>query len=267
MNAAASTRSTPGFEATFRSEWRKIRALRSTPIGIVLILLVSVGVGVFMTVIGDSSAIADAQAENGYSVIFYSSGLVTWAFAYLAATFVASEFQGLGESTFPATARRGRVLSAKLVLVAAGGLVVGLLASVMTVAATQGVLAARGFEPLDLTDPGLLRAVVLLFGASMAVQGLLAACFAVLVRSAVAAVVVTGVISLLPVSLAAFLGEWYSASVPRWLPGAAVESLAGVAAPGSYGYLDWPLASVCVIAWVAALCAAATLRLSRTDIR
>ncbi|MFB6396271.1 hypothetical protein [Polymorphospora lycopeni] len=266
MNGAQST-TAPGFAATFVSEWRKMRALRSTPIGVALIVLVSVGVGGFMTVIGDSSAIADAQAESEFSVIFYSSGLVTWAYAYLAASFVAAEFQGLGESTFVATARRNRVLAAKLVLVAAGGLIVGLLASVMTVAATQGVLALRGSGPLDLTDPGLVRAIALLVAVSMAVQGLLAAGFAVLVRSAVGAVVVTGLISLLPVSLAPFLGDGYAASVPRWLPGAAVESLAGVAAPGSHGYLDWPLALACVTAWVAAVGTAAALRLPRMDSR
>ena len=269
MSAAASTETTrtPGFEATFTSEWRKIRALRSTPIGIVLILLVSVGVGVFITVIGDSSAIAEAQAQSDYSVIFYSSGLTTWAFVFLAAGFIASEFHGMGESTFVATARRGRVLAVKLVLIATGGLIVGLLASVMAVTATQGMLAARGFEPLDLTDPGLMRAVVLLVGTSMAVQGVLAACFAVLVRSAAGAVVITGLISLAPVSLAQFLGEWYSANVPRWLPGAAAESLAGVSAPGSYGYLSAPPAAACIVAWIAVLCAIAALRLPRMDIR
>jgi ABC-2 type transport system permease protein len=261
------TPTTPGLDATLASEWRKVRALRSTTIGMVLILLAGVGAGVFMTLIGDRSALADARAENEYSVLFYSSGLTTWAFAFLAASFVATEFHGMGSSTFAATPRRGRVLAVKLALVAACGLTAGLLASAMTAAATQGVLAARGFAPLDLTDPGLARAVVLLVGASMAVQGLLAACIAVLVRSAAGAVVITGLISLAPVSLAPFLGEWYSANVPRWLPGAAVESLAGVAAPGSYGYLDWPLATGCVIAWVTTLCAIAALRLPRMDIR
>jgi hypothetical protein len=173
----------------------------------------------------------------------------------------------MGEYTFVATARRGRILAVKLVLIAAGGLLVGLLASVMSVAATQGVLALRGLEPLALTDPGLIRAIVLLVGASMTVQGLLAAGFAVLLRSAVASVVSTGLISLVPVSLAPILGEWYSAHVPRWLPGAAVESLAGVAAPGSYGYLPWSLATACVIAWVSTLCVIAALRLPRMDIR
>jgi ABC-2 type transport system permease protein len=241
-------------------------ALRLHPIGIALILLISVGVGVFMTLIGDSSTLADAQAESEYAVIFYSSGLRTWAFVYLAASFVAIEFHGIGQSTFVATARRTRVLTAKLVLIGVGGLVVGLIASVTTAAVTQGMLALQGYEPLDLSDPGLIRAVAVLVGASMAVQGLIGAAFAVLTRSAVAGVVITGLISLVPVSMATFMGEWYSEHIPRWLPGAAVESLAG-AAPESYGYLPLPLAATAVIAWLAVVLTAAFLRLPRMDIR
>jgi ABC-2 type transport system permease protein len=266
-NASARTTTAPRFTDAFSAERRKLLALRLHPTGIALILLVSVGVGVFMTVIGDSSTIADAQAESEYAVIFYSSGLTTWAFVYLAANFVAIEFHGIGQSTFVATARRTRVLAAKLVLIGAGGLMVGLVASATSAVATQGMLALRGYEPLDLTDPGLIRAVVVLVGASMAVQGLIAAAFAVLTRSAVAGVVITGLISLVPVSMATFMGEWYSEHIPRWLPGAAVESLAGVAAPESYGYLPVPLAATAVIGWLAILLGAAVLRLPRMDIR
>ncbi len=264
---AASVPDAPGFRDVLSAERRKLLALRLHPVGVALILLTSDGVGVFMTLVGDASTIADAQADSEYSEIFYSSGLTTWAFVYLAASFVAVEFHGLGQTTFVATARRTRVLAAKLVLVGGGGLVVGLVASVTTAAATQGMLALRGYEPLDLTDPGLVRAVLVLVGASMAVQGLIAAAFAVLTRSAVLAVVLTGLISLVPVSLATFLGDWYAQHVPRWLPGAAVESLAGVAAPESYGYLPVPLAATAVVVWLAVLLGAAALRLPRTDIR
>ena len=257
----------PGFVDTFVAERRKMLSLPVHPIGVAMILVVGLGVGVFMTLVGDSSTIADAQAESEYAVIFYSSGLTTWAFVYLAAHFVAIEFQGVGQSTFVATARRTRVLAAKLALIAIGGLLVGLVASVTTAAATQGLLALRGYEPLDLTDPGLARAVLVLVGTSMAVQGLIAAAFAVLTRSTAAGVVITGLISLVPVSIAPLMGEWYSEHVPRWLPGAAVESLAGVAAPESYGYLPMPLAATALAVWLTVLLGAAALRLPRADIR
>jgi hypothetical protein len=256
----------PGFTDALSAEWRKMLALRLYPVGITVILVVGAGVGAFMTLAGDSSTVADAQAENEYTVIFYSSGLTTWAFVYLAASFVAVEFHGLGQATFVATAHRTRVLAAKLVLIATGGLVVGLVSAMTTVAATQGLLALRGQQPLDLSDPDLVRAVLVLVSTSMAVQGLIAAALAVLTRSAVTAVVITGLISLVPVSMATFMGQWYSEHVPRWVPGAAVESLAGVAAPESYGYLPVPLATAAIVAWLTVLLGAATVRLPRTDI-
>lgn len=267
MTAAATTTppASPGFVDTLASEWLKLRSLRLYPLLLAAIVIVSVAVGAFMSIIGGES-VAEAQAESEYSVIFYSSALTTWAFAGIAANFVGIEFSGVGQTTFTATARRTRVLAAKVVLIGVAGALTGVLSSVTTAAATQGVLALRGFEPLDLTDPGLLRAVLILVGASMAVQGLIAAGFAVLTRSAIWGLVAAGLVSLLPVSFANLLGEWYSEHIPRWLPGAAVESLAGVAAPEGYGYLPVPLAVTAVIVWLAVVLTVATLRLRRLDI-
>lgn len=256
----------PGFIDTLHSEWLKMRSLRLYPVVLAAIVIVSVAVGAFMSVIGGHN-IAEAQAESEYSVIFYSSALTTWAFAGIAANYVGIEFTGVGQATFTATASRSRVLAAKFVLIAVAGAVVGTVSSVMTAAVTQGVLASRGFESLDLTDPRLIRAVLILVAASMAVQGLIAAGFAVLSRSAVWGLVVAGLLSLLPVSFAPLLGTWYSEHIPRWLPGAAVESLAGVAAPEGYGYLPTPLALMAVAAWLVVVLGAAILRLRSLDIR
>src|SRR5699024_1239094 len=198
----------PGFVDTLASEWLKLRSLRLYLLLLAAIVIVSVAVGAFMSIIGGES-VAEAQAENEYSIIFYSSALTTWAFAGIAANFVGIEFSGVGQATFTATANRSRVLAAKFVLIAVAGTVVGTVSSVMTAAVTQGVLASRGFESLDRTDPRLIRAILILVAASMAVQGLIAAGFAVLSRSAVWGLVVAGLLSLLPVSFAPLLGTWY----------------------------------------------------------
>lgn len=255
----------PTFADTLASEWHKLWALRSVPILMVAIAALSMAVGAFMTIVGGAD-VAAAQTESKYSVIFYSSALTTWAFAGLAANVVGIEFSGLGRATFVATPRRGPVLLAKLGLIGVLGMVTGVASSVATAAATQGMLALQGYQPLDLTDPGLARAVLVLVGASMAVQGLVAAGFTVLTRSAVWGLVAAMLLSLLPVSLADLLGPWYAEHIPRLLPGAAVESLAGVAAPEGYGYLPAPFASAVVIAWTTVLGALALRRLRRLDI-
>lgn len=266
VDAVTLTEGTPRFADTLAAEWAKMRGLRMYPILLAGIVLLSVAIGGIMTVVGGAS-IAEAQSESRFSVIFYSSALTTWVFAGLAANFVGIEFSGLGQYTFTATARRGRVLLAKFGLIGVGGLIVGTVTSIATAAVTQGMLASQGHEPLDLSDPALIRAVVLLVGTSMAVQGLIASGFAVLTRSAVWGLVSAGLITLLPVSFANLLGEWYAEHIPRWSPGAALESVAGVAAPEGYGYLPAPLAVGTLVVWLIIVLGASGLRLRRMDIR
>src|SRR5690625_7832183 len=110
-----------------------------------------------MTIVGGCSD-AESQAESKYSVIFYSSTLTTWAFAGLAANFVGIEFSGLGQATFTATTCRHRVLLAKFILIGAGGVLTGVVSSIATAAATQGMLALPGYPPRDRTDPGRMPA-------------------------------------------------------------------------------------------------------------
>jgi len=93
----------PGYIDTLHSEWLKMRSLRLYPVVLAAIVIVSVAVGAFMSVIGGHN-IAEAQAESEYSVIFYSSALTTWAFAGIAANYVGIEFTGVGQATFTATA-------------------------------------------------------------------------------------------------------------------------------------------------------------------
>lgn len=64
-----------------------------------------------------------------------------------------------------------------------------------------------------------------------------------------------------------FFGPGYAAIVPRWVPGAAVESLSGVAEVGTPGFLPLPLALVAVGLWFAVLGGLAHIRLTRGDAR
>lgn len=97
----------------FRSEWRKLVALRVTGLGAAVIIGISLAVGIGVAAVSDPGAIAEAQENRQYPVIFYASTIATWGFAFLAASFVAAEFDGAGQWTFVATPRRLRVLSAK----------------------------------------------------------------------------------------------------------------------------------------------------------
>lgn len=257
-----------GFTPALVSEWRKFRALSTTRVVLGVAVALSLGVSALIVLFGGGHNAADVQADGRYDVIFFGSGLGVWAFVFLSAHFVAVEFRaGLGERTFVATPRRTRVLLAKLAVLVGVGLLGGCVLSALNVALTQGVLGLGGHPTLDLTDPGLLRPALLYIGLSMAVQGVLAALIAVIVRHAFGALIVTIMLTALPVTLAEFFGRAYADVVPRWVAGAAVESLSGVSEPGSPGYLPPGPALLAVALWLAAAGAVSLHRLHHRDIR
>lgn len=248
------------------SEWRKLWSLRSTPVILGVVVALTLGISWAIVVFAGVNA-AQAQQDGTYAVIFFGSSLGVWAFAVLAAEFVTTEFRGAADHTFVATPRRSRVLLAKSLIVAGLGLVVGPVVSVATVVVTQGGLALGGFPTLQLDDPGLWRAVLVYVGLNMAVQRVLAALVAVLVRNAFGAVVVVLMLSALPPSLAESFGPAFTELVPRWIPGAAVESVAGLSQVGSAGYLALPAALLAVAIWIGLFAAVSFPRLDRADAR
>ncbi len=252
--------------AVVASEWRKLWALRSTPVVLAIVVALTLGISTVIVVFGGVNA-AQAQQDGTYAVIFFGSSLGVWAFCVLAAGLVTVEFDGAADHTFVATPRRSRVLAAKLVIVAGLGLVIGPVISVATVAVTQASLALGGFPTLRLDDPALWRAVLLFVGVSMAVQGVLAGLVAVVVRNAFGAMALVLALSAVPPALAESVGPTYAELVPRWIPGAAVESIVGLAQPGSAGHLPLLVALFAVAAWIALFGAVSFRRLDRADAR
>ncbi|MBR8740401.1 hypothetical protein [Nocardiopsis sp. MG754419] len=256
----------PGFGAALGSEWRKFPALPANRVMVLVALLLTAGVSALMVVFGDSAALAREQAEGEYAVVFFGSHFATLAFAALAAHVIASEYRGLAVYTLTATPRRWRPLVAKLVVVSTVGAAVGLVVSLVSFAITQGVLAMAGEESLSLTAPGMLRAVLVFVPLGTVVQSLLTACAAVVLRSAPGAFVAVLLLGLLPVSLAPFLGPWWGENVPRYMTGAAVESVAGMTVPGSEGHLPTLAAVAVIVVWVCVFVAGAVAVFSRRDV-
>jgi ABC-2 type transport system permease protein len=234
-----------------------------------VMLLLTVGLSSVMSFFGSGGDLAAAQADGIYNVIFFGSTLGVWVFTFLGASFVATEFTGkVAEYSFVATPRRGRLLAAKMLIIACVAVVSGLVISLANVALTQSALATAGYQPLDLTDPGLWRSMVMFIPLSMCVQGVLGGLVAVLVRNAFGALAIVALgINALPITLAQFLGETYRTTVPRLMPGAAVESAAGLSTPTSDGYLPLAVALIVIALWIAAAWALAHRKLIRSDAR
>ncbi|MFJ9553255.1 hypothetical protein ACIRPH_05540 [Nocardiopsis sp. NPDC101807] len=264
--APATDRRPPGFAAALRSEWYKFWALPSNRTILVVAVALTLGITLLMAVFGDTAAMAREQEDGRYSVIFFGSTLGVWVLAALAANVVASEHRnGTVALTLAATPRRGRTLAAKLAIVAALALGCGLVVSLANFALTQAALAAAGEATVRLSDPGMLRAVLLYIPVSAFSQALLAACAAVVLRSAPGAFGLVVLLSTLPVVGARFFGPWWSENVPRHMVGAASESVAGMAVPGTEGFLPTLPALLVIAVWTAVSVAVASAAFSRRD--
>ncbi|GAB4051350.1 ABC transporter permease subunit [Catellatospora paridis] len=132
--------------------------------------------------------------------------------------FATSEFRrGMIRTSFLASPRRGRVLGAKAVVLGTAVYVIGLVSVVAAFLITQPMLRAHGFAPpafvkVSLTDPAVIRALLLTpaFMAAVAVFSLAAG---MIMRRSAAAITTTVVLVILPV----IVGSMLPPSAAQWL--------------------------------------------------
>lgn len=147
--------------------------------------------------------------------------------------------------TFLATPKRGRVLAAKLVVMALFGALYGVVAVAAAVGPGAAVLSMEGVTALDDSDTWLMFARIVL---AMALWAIIGVGVGALIPNQVAAIVVvlafTQFVEPILRTVAAFV-EW-AAEVGNYLPGAAGDTLAGASiftamgmAAGDASPLEW----------------------------
>lgn len=217
------------FIDTLAAEWTKLTSLRSTYI----ILALGVGLSLAATpLIGmafgsrwdtlSESAQADFQPAAFAMFGYLFSQII---FGVLGVLVVASEYSsGQIRLSLAATPRRGRLLFAKLTVLAMVTLVAGLLTSFGMFFVGQMVFSAYDAPVASLTDDGALRAV-LGVGAMLMIVPVLGACVAVLLRSAPAAITTVLAVTFAPQLLEELVPTWWQDNVLSLLPGFAMENL------------------------------------------
>lgn len=150
---------TVGFGNVLRSEWTKLRSLRSTYLCTALVVLAMVGIAVIM-------GVRWAQ-QSGPLPDNFDPTNVTLSGAYLAQVVVtavgvltiSSEYgTGMIRATFAAVPQRRAVLAAKGLVLAAATLVVAEIVSFAAFLIGQALLTGK-HAGVSLADPGVLRAV------------------------------------------------------------------------------------------------------------
>lgn len=244
-----------GFTSTLASEWTKITSLRSTYI----MVLLGIGLGVGMTalisaVIGSTWGDWSAQQQADFDPLltsFFGTVFTAILFAVLGVTAVASEYaSGMIRVTLTATPRRGRVLLAKVVIIAAITLVAGLIASFGMFLTGQAIFSSYGIEAASLGESDALRAV-LGVGIGSPVFPLIGAALAVLLRNTAGAITTVMALIFAPSIFGPLLPSWWQENVLRFLPGPATDNLAMVNDQDSLLYLAPGVAAAVAVGWVA----------------
>jgi ABC-2 type transport system permease protein len=158
-----------GAPQALRSEWVKLRTVRSSAWSLLLLVGISILFTTLLT--SGSSTEGGSPGHGGDNDIVMDSLAGVWfgaiAAAVLAVLVITSEYStGMVRTTFAANPRRRTVLSAKTLVVSGCVLVVGLATSVACFQIGQWILRGNGFNyeggypAVTLADEEVLRAVL-----------------------------------------------------------------------------------------------------------
>ncbi|MFI9719334.1 ABC transporter permease [Streptomyces sp. NPDC052396] len=145
-----------------RSEWTKIRSVRSTVWTLGIAVLVTVGLGALISKLaGDDYAklsLRDKFTFDPTFISFAGMGLGQLALIVFGVLVVANEYStGMIRTSLAAVPQRGVFLFSKITIAALLALVIGMATSFLTFFLGQAML---GDHRAHLGDPGVLRAVI-----------------------------------------------------------------------------------------------------------
>jgi len=229
MTDAMIARTGPDHQATFRaatfgdvlrSEWTKLRSVRSTFWALTVTVVLGVGLGAVI-----SAAVAHGYARSSASsklswdptgVSLAGVAVASLAIAVLGVLFISSEYSsGMIRTSLIAVPKRGWVLAAKSLVFAAATFVVGEVTSFTAFCVGQALIS--GHAPYaTLGDPGVARAVA---GAGLyltALAVLSVAAGALLRHSAAGIACLVAVLFVLPGIAQALPDSWRNQVTEFW---------------------------------------------------
>jgi len=218
MATAGQTRSgggTPTFASVVRSEFTKIRSVRSTYWTLLVLVIVTVGFGAlasFGAIRGQHGPFFDATQRSLGGL--YISQLVIGVLGVLV---ISSEYStGMIRTTLTTMPRRGLMIAAKALVFAIVAFVTGLITCFASFFLGQAIMSSHHISA-SLSQPNVLRAVI---GGALFLTacGMLAFGFGLLLRHTAGAI--TTVVGLLFVVtiLVNFLPSSWQNHVDKWMP-------------------------------------------------
>jgi ABC-2 type transport system permease protein len=137
-----------------RSEWIKLRTVRSSVVLLIAIVVVSVGFAVLISSLSDLQSLRDDATQRLVPGLFGGAVFDRLLFGVIGVLMIGQEYRfNTIRVTFTGEPRRLRVVAAKAVVLLTGALVVAAVAIGAAVAISMPILRSRGV-PVDLGAPG-----------------------------------------------------------------------------------------------------------------
>jgi len=208
-----------------RSEWIKLRSLRSTYWSLVVAAVAMVGLGALFSSRYDHFGPTERASINPASFSLSGFFMAQLAIGVVGVLIITNEYStGSIRSTLAAVPQRRTVLGAKAVVLTAVVAVVAIPSSFGAFFAGQAILAGKTTQA-HLSDPGALRAVV---GAGLYLSALALGALAlgaIIRRTAGAIATLAGLVFVLPGLVGALPSSWQN--VTRFLPASAGQAIIG----------------------------------------
>ncbi|MCW4458718.1 ABC transporter permease [Microbacterium sp. MPKO10] len=219
------------FPGLIRSEWIKLRSLRSTVWCYVLIILATAGFSVLMALSANFGGDDLPQAAQNSMVAQYLTvggnftGLIA---AVLGVLVISGEYTtGMIRTTYTAAPGRLSAYTAKALVLTVVTFIVGLISVVAALAASIPVFALNGVSP-DLSNPDVLIALIGSAG-YLALIALLSFSFGAILRNSAGGIATAvGMLFVLPVGINivySFTGATWAANIATILPGSVGAAL------------------------------------------
>jgi ABC-type transport system involved in multi-copper enzyme maturation permease subunit len=254
-----------------RSEWTKLRSVRSTTWSLAATIVLTIGIGVLATLM---PALRWHNLDPGFRLTFdpVRQSLTGLLFGQLAlgvlGVLVVSAEYGTGtiRATLTAVPRRPVVLAGKVLVFGAVALVASELLMFATFFIGQAILASSPAPHATLGQPGVLRAVVG-GGFYLTILAMLAMGLAAIIRHTAGAIsafvtillIVPLILQALPSSVVNTVGRYVPANI-----GATVTSTSGVAGfEGHHSFSPWAGLAVLAVYAVVALAVGGWLMVRR----
>jgi ABC-2 type transport system permease protein len=250
------------FTDVVRSEWTKLRSLRSTRYTLLAACVVAVLLGVMIST-GLAGQFAEGEEIDPTTASRLNLIMVQPVIAVLGALVATSEYAtGMIRTSLTAVPRRGRLLAAKTLVFSGVALVSCQVVAFASFFIGQAVLAGYGAPSVSLGDPEVLRAVIGA-GLYLAMVGMMGVAVGMLVRATAGAFLIMVAVFLLVPAITPVLPEPVATIVGVYGPfGAGTQIMAVVQEPGLLS--PWTGFGVLCI-WVLAVLTAALVVFQRRD--